>query len=142
MRSLILILILGCSLATAGCATKAGTGTAVGAGAGGLIGGALGGTTGALVGVIAGGALGYGVGQHMDNEDRRRAAYALEQNQQAQWRNEQTGAQYTFVPEGTVYSQGRQCRRYRIVADVEGRPDNVEGTACRNPDGTWESIST
>src|SRR5262245_56045109 len=114
MRSFILIVILGCSLATAGCATHAGTGTAVGAGAGGLIGGALGGTTGALIGVVAGGAVGYAVGAHMDNEDRRRAAYAFEQNREVQWRNQQTGYEYRVVPTGTTYHEGRECRRFRM----------------------------
>jgi len=142
MRSLILIMILGCSVAATGCATKAGTGTAVGAGAGGVIGYALGGTTGLLIGGIAGGALGYATGKSMDNEDRRRAAYALETNREMEWRNESTGRDYRVVPTGTSYRNGRECRNFEMLAHVDGRPDTVTGTACRRSDGSWESMST
>lgn len=137
MRSIV-ILILSIGFLTSGCATKAGTGTAVGAGTGGLIGGLAGGTTGALVGVLAGGALGYVVGNQMDQEDRRRAAYALEQNREMEWRNAQ-GQQFRVVPGQTSYQQGRECRSYRIFAEIDGRPDQIDGFACRRPDGTWES---
>ena len=138
MRS-ILILITFLFLFATGCATKAGTGTAVGAGAGGLIGGLAGGTTGALIGVVAGGALGYAVGNQMDEEDRRRAAYALEQNREMEWRNAQ-GEEYRVVPTRTSHQGGRECRSYRIYAEVDGRPDTVEGTACRRSDGSWEQM--
>jgi len=138
MRS-ILILITFIGLLATGCATKAGTGTAVGAGAGGLIGGLAGGTTGALIGVVAGGALGYVVGNQMDQEDRRRAAYALEQNREMEWRNAQ-GEQYRVVPTRTTYQHGRECRSYRIYAEIDGRPDTVDGVACRRPDGSWEQM--
>jgi len=138
MRSILILLTL-IVLSAAGCATKAGTGTAVGAGAGGLIGGLAGGTTGALVGVLAGGALGYVVGNQMDEEDRRRAAYALEQNREMEWRNAQ-GEQFRVVPGQTSYRQGRECRNYRIFAEIDGRPDQIDGFACRRPDGSWESM--
>jgi surface antigen len=140
MRSLIIIIILGISLLAAGCATKAGTGTAVGGAAGGAIGYAIGGTGGMLIGALAGGALGYGVGKSLDEEDRRRAAYALEQNQMMQWQNERTGRAYRIEPTQTTHRSGRECRDYRLVADVEGRPDEITGTACRRPDGTWEAV--
>jgi surface antigen len=135
------IMILGVSLVSASCATPSGTGTAVGAGAGGLIGGALGGTTGALVGVLAGGALGYGAGRSIEEEDRRRAAIALEQNRAMEWHNAQTGAEYRFAPTDTRVINGRECRDFQLQGEVGGRPDTITGTACRRPDGTWETIS-
>jgi hypothetical protein len=36
---------------------------------------------------------------------------------------------------------GRECRDFRVLADLEGEADQVEGTACRRPDGRWEMIS-
>lgn len=142
MRSYLMIVALGASLSVAGCGSKSATGTAVGAGAGGLLGQAVGGTTGLIVGAAVGGALGYTAGEAMEEEDRRRAALALEQNRAMQWSNPQTGHDYRVEPTGTVYREGRECRDFRMIADVDGRPDEITGTACRRPDGSWEAIST
>jgi surface antigen len=141
MRASLITVVLGASLLTSACATKRETGAGIGAGAGGALGYAVGGTTGLVVGALAGGALGYTAGKRMDENDRRRAAYALERNQQTSWVNPDTGDQYRIEPLGTRYEQGRECREFRLTADVEGRPDEVHGTACRQPDGTWEAVS-
>lgn len=140
MRSTLIITILGASLITSACATKGETGLATGAVGGGLVGGAIGGTSGALIGAALGGAVGYGIGHSMDREDQRRMAYALEANRQAQWVNPQSGAEYEMQPTGTFYSRdGRECRRFTMMAEVEGRgPERMNGTACRQPDGTWD----
>lgn len=141
MRSSLITVVLGASLLTSACATKSGTGAGVGAGAGGALGYAVGGTTGLILGAAAGGALGYTAGKAMEEEDRRRAAYALEQNQPVEWRNTQTGAQYRMEPTDTRYMQGRECRDFRMRAEVDGKPDTMNGTACRRPDGQWEMLS-
>jgi surface antigen len=141
MRSEVIALIVGVSLTATGCATKSGTGTAVGAGAGGALGYAVGGVGGLVVGGLIGGALGYTVGKSMEEEDRRRAAYALETNRAQAWHNPETGYDYRVEPTKTVYENGRECREFRVLAEVDGQPDQVEGTACRTPDGRWEAIS-
>ena len=138
MRSPIMILILGASLAAApACATKSGTGTAVGAVGGAAVGGLVGGSTGALIGAFAGGALGYGVGRKMEEDDKRQMAYAMEHNRRREWENSQ-GDRYRVSPTKTFHSNGRQCRNFRMVADVDGRPEEVHGTACKNRDGSWD----
>lgn len=137
MRSLIICLLF--LLFIASCATKATTGTAVGAGGGALVGHAIGGTTGMLIGGALGGATGYAVGRSMDEEDRRRAAEALEYNRQVEWRTNE-GELYRMYPTRTSYRQGRECRDYRLQADVEGRAETITGTACRRPDGSWQSM--
>jgi surface antigen len=128
-------------LASAGCATKSGTGAAVGAGTGGVIGGLVGGTSGALIGVGLGALLGYGVGRAIEEEDRRRMVYALEQNQPAYWTNPNNGNSYRVEPTGTRMEQGQPCREFRMFAEVDGQPQEVNGTACRRPDGNWEILS-
>ena len=138
MRTNLVTLMLGASLLTASCATKSGTGTAVGATAGGALGYAVGGTGGLILGAAAGGALGYTAGRAMEEEDRRRFAYALEANRPVGWRNPDTGYEYRVEPIETRYQRGRECREFRMMADVGGRPDEVYGTACRGPDGAWE----
>jgi surface antigen len=138
--SLAFLLALLLSLLGA-CATKSGTGTAVGAGGGAIVGGALGGSTGALIGAAIGGIGGYAVGRQMEIEDQRRVALALEQNRAMYWENPDTGHEYSVQPTRTVYERGRECREFRMVGDVNGRPDEVYGTACRAPDGSWQMVS-
>src|SRR5689334_11348250 len=97
--NLIAALGLAGVLASTSCATKSGTGTAVGATGGGLIGLAAGGTTGALVGAAVGGLLGYTAGRAMEEEDRRRLAYAMEADRATRWRNSDTGYYYDVEPQ-------------------------------------------
>jgi surface antigen len=141
MRSSLMTVVLGATLLTTACATKSGTGTAVGGAAGGVLGYAVGGTTGLLIGAAAGGLFGYGAGKAMEEEDRRRAAIALEQNRAASWRNPETGYEYRVEPTDTRYLEGRECRDFRVLADVEGSPEQLSGTACRQPDGSWQMLS-
>jgi surface antigen len=141
MRSLIaIVLLIVLSLAGASCATKTGTGTAVGGAAGGALGYAIGGWPGLLIGGIAGGAVGNVVGQEMDKEDRRRAAYALEQNRRMEWENAQTGARYEVVPTQTSRLEGRECRNFQMTSYIDGRPEEITGVACRRSDGSWEMM--
>lgn len=141
LASKLLIVTLGVSLLAGACATKSATGTAVGAGAGGALGYAVGGTTGLVVGGLLGGVVGHAAGAKMEEDDRRRAAIALEQNRMMEWENPQTGADYRIEPRGTHFISGRECRDFRLLAEIGGRPDEITGTACRRPDGTWETLS-
>jgi surface antigen len=141
LASKLLIVTIGVSLSAGACATKSATGTAVGGVTGGALGYAVGGTTGLVIGGLLGGFVGHAAGAQMEAEDRRRAALALEQNRMMQWENQQSGADYRIEPQGTRYIQGRECRDFRLLADIEGKPDEITGTACRRPDGTWETLS-
>ena len=140
MRSIIPIL---CSVSLMACATKSETGAVAGAAGGAVVGGLVGGNTGALVGAAIGGLAGYSIGRDMEERDRRQVVYALESDQPVQWQNPDTGYRYEVQPQQTVVQRGRQCREFRMVADVEGQrhPEEVYGTACRQPDGSWEMVN-
>lgn len=140
MRSKLIIVALGASLLATSCGPPSTTGAVVGAGAGGVIGGVAGGAGGMLFGAAVGGLVGYAGGRAVEEEDRRQAAIALEHNREVQWRN-QAGVEYRVVPTQTHYYSGRECRDFRMMADIEGTPEQVTGTACRRPDGSWETIS-
>jgi surface antigen len=140
LASKLLIVTIGVSLSAGACATKSATGTAVGGVTGGALGYAVGGTTGLVIGGLLGGFVGHAAGAQMEAEDRRRSALALEQNRMMEWQN-QSGADYRIEPRGTRYIEGRECRDFRLLADIEGKPDEITGTACRRPDGTWETLS-
>lgn len=138
--SLVTVVVGTSMLASPGCATKRETGAVAGAVGGAAVGGLVGGETGALVGAALGGVAGYATGRAMEEQDRRQVVYALEANRPVHWTNPNTGYAYQVEPTRTVSYDGRQCRQFRMFAEVDGRPENVYGTACRQPDGAWEVL--
>ncbi len=129
-----------------GCATKEQTGSVVGAGLGATAGGYL---TDSPLGSAAGAALGAyigsEVGAEMDRRDAERAAYALQRvpaGQPYSWHNPQTDAYYELTPQDSYYGpRGAPCRRFEVEARVHGEIDETYGTACMQPDGTWDMAS-
>ncbi len=127
-------------------------GTLAGAIGGGIIGSNIGGGKGAIAGTIAGtllgGALGSSIGASLDAADR--AAYndasqrALETAQPGQvlpWSNPRTGNSGTIVPKAPYQnSYGQYCREYTQTIKVGGRTEQGYGTACRQPDGSWQIV--
>lgn len=144
--SKIIVVLAGASLI--GC-TNQDVGTVTGGVAGGLLGSQFGGGTGKLlavgVGTLAGALIGGAIGRSMDDVDRMKMSHALESNnvgQPAYWRNQRTGASYTVVPVRNVsYHGNAYCREYRTTAIVAGKKEQVYGTACRQPDGSWKMVS-
>lgn len=57
------------------------------------------------------------------------------------WTNGTANGSVTAVREGTSTS-GRYCREFQQQVIAAGRMQEVYGTACRRPDGSWEVIST
>lgn len=125
--------------------------------AGMVIGGALGGLLGAqvdgdhkdartaaiIVGTLAGAAIGGAVGRSMDDVDRLKTSQTLETVRtgvSSSWRNPDTGNYYQVTPTRTYDSGGGPCREYVINATIGGKPDQVYGTACRQPDGSWKTM--
>ncbi len=139
------LLIVAAMLAACG-TSKTTKGAVVGGAAGGVIGNQVGdGSRNATVaGTILGALIGGGIGRSMDNRDREQAALALENRQTGQastWTNPDTGTEYTFVPTRTYHADERPCREYTMDAVVDGRVEQVRGTACRRSDGTWEIVN-
>jgi surface antigen len=126
--------------------SKETSGTALGAVVGGLIGSGIGegsGRTAAIIaGAVAGGLIGKSIGRNMDDTDRMKTAQALETsptNTPTSWKNPDTGNQYTVVPTHTyTTAQGMPCREYVMDTTIDGRPEQVRGTACRQGDGSWK----
>lgn len=128
----------------------------IGGGSGAVIGGILGSKVGkgsgaawgTGAGVLLGALLGSEIGASLDNADR---AYAAQANNQAlaapigesiAWNNPNSGNYGTITPTRDGYSQsGRYCREYQQTVNVGGRQQSAYGTACRQPDGSWEIVS-
>ena len=124
-----------------------------------LLGAALGGAAGGLIAsevahgknrpaAIAGGALlgillGGSIGNAMDQLDERCVGQVLEHagsDQTVGWRNPDSGASYQVTPTNTWEEEGRYCREYTTTVRIGGEPKQAYGTACRQPDGSWERV--
>lgn len=121
-------------------------GALIGAGTGAYVGsnvGKGGGRTAAIVGGgIIGAIVGGIIGRSMDQVDQHCVGQVLEYAETGhpvEWRNPDNGASYTVSPVKTYQeSSGRYCREYTATARVAGRPQQTYGTACRQPDGSWQ----
>lgn len=139
------------SISLAGCENmnKQDVGTLSGGVIGGLVGSQFGQGSGKLVavgaGALAGAFIGGAIGKNMDDTDRLKMERALENNaigKPAYWQNQNTGNSYTVVPTQNVTIDGNEyCREYRSTATIAGKKQQVYGTACRQPDGTWKVVS-
>ncbi|GAB4480510.1 MAG: RT0821/Lpp0805 family surface protein [Burkholderiaceae bacterium] len=115
--------------------------------AGMVIGGVLGGVLGSQVGQGHGrtaATIGGAVGRSMDEQDRIKTAHTLETVRTgvpSQWRNPDTGNVYTVTPTRTIETAQGPCREYTIDAVIGGKKEQVVGTACRQPDGSWRVVN-
>lgn len=122
-------------------------GSLIGGAAGGLAGSAIGdgrGRTAAIVGgTLIGMIVGGSIGRSMDRADYACFGQALEyapDHRPVLW-SRPDGARYEVTPRGSFERAGRYCREYTTTAVIGGRAEQVYGTACRQPDGSWQLVS-
>lgn len=121
-------------------------GAALGAAGGGLLAAGLSdGDSRAIFGGILGGALlGAALGDAASGIDRDCFGQALEHapsHETVTWRNPDEDTTYRFTPTRTYESEGDgYCREYTTSISIGGREETAFGTACRQPDGSWESL--
>jgi len=121
------------------CTNNAITGTVLGGLAGGLIGNQFGHRNGRVYTTVGGTLIGALIGNEIGAANETCAAQALEYaapNTQVAWQN--NGASYVVEPTRTFMEDGQQCREYQTRVIIGGRSQQAYGTACRQPDGTWE----
>lgn len=144
------------ALVLAGCGAdgpnKSDTGLVLGGIAGGVVGNQIGDGRGRVLatvaGAVVGGIIGSEIGRQLDERDRemaREAEYAaLERGQSGvprEWRNPDSGHYGEIVPSKPYKRGSNDCRDYTHTVYIDGKPERLRGTACRNPDGTWESVA-
>jgi surface antigen len=145
------LLVFFCSVSLLGCQSMSNqdVGVLTGGVAGGLLGSTIGGGTGKILavaaGTIAGAMIGGALGKNMDDTDRLKMDQALDNNAigaPTYWKNANSGTTYEVVPTRNVHVRGhRYCREYRTSAIIGGKQQQVYGTACRRPDGSWKAVS-
>jgi surface antigen len=152
MQCWALTVALCTSLLLTACANNQEGGTAIGAITGGIIGnqfGKGGGKVAATVaGAVVGGIVGNDIGRSLDARDRelaRRAEYEAWESgpsrQPVRWRNPDNGRYGEIIVEDYYYRGPSRCRDFVHRVWIDGRPQAMRGTACRNPDGTWTQVS-
>ncbi|WP_026789399.1 RT0821/Lpp0805 family surface protein [Pleomorphomonas oryzae] len=136
----------------AGCATGPNQnqtlGTLAGAVGGAALGSAFGSGSGKVAaiaaGALVGGFLGNQIGASLDAESQQynynASVQALDTGAPQQWRNPQNGVYGTVAPGPVAYVNNRTCRPYTNTVYIDGQPQVARGTACQNPDGSWQVV--
>jgi surface antigen len=100
------------------------------------------------IGTLLGAKLGSSVGASLDKADMsyynhtsQRALETAQPGQAFPWSNPQSGNSGTITPSNYYQSPtGQYCREYSQVINVGGQASQAYGTACRQPDGTWQIV--
>ncbi len=140
------------SVIMVGCTTTGGPNEEAGMLIGGVLGGVLGSRVGdgrgqtaaTIIGAMAGMAIGGSIGRSMDDVDRMKLATAMETTRTGvvtEWQNPDTGYQYTVKPTATTETSEGPCREFTLDAQIGGSSEEIYGTACRNPDGSWRIVN-
>ena len=149
-----LIAVVTAAALLSGCnsvdASKQDQGLVAGAVAGGIVGSAAsrGRPGGTILGALVGGIVGSQVGRSMDRQDRILAQQAeilaLERGDSGRptpWRNPENGRYGEVVPMQPYERIGYgRCRDFTHTVYIDGRPEVMRSTACRNPDGSWRNV--
>ena len=150
--ALILVFLVPLAAALAACESKQDSGTVVGAIAGGVIGNQFGKGAGKAVatvaGAVVGGIVGNEIGRQLDVRDRQLARQAEMDawergppGRPVRWRNPDNGRYGEIIAEDYYDRGGVRCRDFIHRVWIDGRPQQMRGTACRNPDGTWTQVA-
>jgi surface antigen len=121
----------------------------VGAAAGGFTGSRFGGAKdtlsataiGTLIGAAGGARTGDGIARSEELCFSQSFEHVADRDTIA-WMDPAEGIHYAVTPTRTVKSvDGRYCREYTARATVNGQAAGIFGTACRQPDGSWELVN-
>ena len=157
LKSTSTAIALAAMISLSACVTDQGQkqtlGTLIGAGLGGLAGSQIGSGTGQLAavgaGVLLGGLLGSEVGKTLDKADEtyltNNAQSSLETAPTgitSSWANPDSGNSGSLTPTNTYQTAaGQNCREYHSTVTIDGQTEDVYGTACREPDGSWRFVN-
>ncbi len=152
-----LLPVLAAALLLAACAKdhgpKRSLGTLLGGIGGAVAGSQIGRGSGRHVAIAAGAlfgaVLGNEIGRSLDEADRLAAEHAAQNaleshktGQPAEWSNPDSGNSGWVVPTKTWREPaGNYCREYQTGVTIGGKEETAYGTACRQPDGSWQIVS-
>lgn len=116
-------------------------GLILGGAAGGILGHQVGkghGKTAATItGAVIGSALGNGIGQYCSEE----VFSTVPLGTPVVWQSPNNYENMYVTATRDFQNDGRYCREYQAAATVGGRQQQTYGTACMEPDGSWEIVN-
>lgn len=121
-----------------------------GAVVGGLLGSTIGGGSGKTIatigGALAGGLVGNNLLSQLNCQDQsylgNSTQQSLDSGQPVSWKNPDNGNYGEVEPTRTYNSNsGQYCREYQQTIYIDGKKQDAHGTACRQPDGSWKTVS-
>lgn len=133
--------------------SKSDIGTGLGAAGGAVIGSSFGKGNGRVVGGVLGALIGAGVGNSIGasldradmtyyNQTSQKAFETAQPGQSLPWQNPQSGNSGTITPAAPYRADnGQYCREFQNKITVGGKTESGYGTACRQPDGSWQIVS-
>lgn len=105
---------------------------------GGVIGHQFGRGDGNTAATVAGALLGGYIGSQIGSQyDRQYLGQAVATGRPVSWQNPETGNRYTATPGQTYTTNNQVCRPVQVNGYIDGRQENVQMTACRQPNGQW-----
>ena len=135
---------------------KADVGTGLGALGGAVLGSSIGGgghggasIAGGVIGGLLGAGIGHEIGASLDRADmtyykqtQQKALESTPAGQPLPWSNPQSGNSGTITPAAPYQNpNGQYCREFTNKINVGGQTQTGYGTACRQPDGSWQIVS-
>jgi surface antigen len=142
------LLLAGC--ANGGPGPKEAIGGLGGAVLGGLGGSQIGDGRGQLIatgaGAVIGALVGSEIGRSLDRADKlymarttQRTLETAPSGSTGSWSNPDSGNAGTVTPQRTYQTAGgAYCREFSQTVMIGGRTQEAYGTACRQPDGSWQ----
>ncbi|UCH74243.1 MAG: hypothetical protein JSU82_18410 [Rhodospirillales bacterium] len=124
-------------------------GSIIGAAAGYQVGNGKGQLVALGVGTVLGALIGSDIGRAMDQQDYAYATGSFGHAMEAApscttitWSNSRTGNFGSVMPTNTYEPEpGRYCREFQQQVVIGGELQDAYGTACRQPDGSWEIVA-
>lgn len=115
-------------------------GVLLGGTAGGVLGHQLGHGKGNTAATIGGAVIGSAIGAHSYTEHCTEEIFEQAPiGMPISWQG--NDEYYQFTPTRDYRTDGRYCREYQVHGTVGGRTQDVYGTACLQPDGSWEIVN-
>jgi surface antigen len=115
-------------------------GLILGGAAGGMLGHQFGKGKGNTAATIGGAVIGSAIGASYQDCTREVFHHAPVGTPMV-WQAADTRDYYSLTPTKEYRTAGRYCREYQAVSTVAGRQQQTYGTACMQPDGSWEVVN-
>ena len=104
---------------------------------------------GGVIGALLGAGIGNAIGGSLDRADmayyQQTQQKALETSNTGQglpWNNPKSGNSGIIIPQAPYQNtSGQYCREFQNKITVGGKTESGYGTACRQPDGSWQIVS-